>query len=703
MVEPQLPPEDELRLAELLEAWSRLRSGDPAVTLPSLRAKAGDLWPALMEVVDMDEALSRHMGTGTDELAGRFGRFEIAHRLGAGNFGTVYRARDTQTGRDVALKVLNTQVQLDGHVLRRFEEEGRAAVRHPHIVQIHASGTIDGRPYIAMELMEGGGLDRLLERLRRMGGAPDPRWNAALDDFGVGPAPHGMRSEGERFARRLAGLFAPLFAALGALQRGRVVNRDIKPQNLLFTRDGRLKLSDFGIAHQADRTTLTGTVQSIGTLPYMSPEQAAGNSRQVTAATDTYSLAATLYEMLTLTPPLEGETVGELLGAILTTKPTSARERQPDVPEELALVIDRCLEKAPDDRPHDPEQVEVALREIADGRPGRIRPLSLLRRATRFVDRHRVPVGVGVGMIVAALVALWIVRSQPAKVSVSSPIFDAVLSWDGVSLGRWGPAPPYTATVPAGHYVVGAVHADHPDLYEPISMPLDVGPGADVERAVTAWKAIDPEDPRLLQEVWSKRLGLAISRLPPPPGTPRGGTHGPLVLCPRGEVAPPGLILILDGARSGSRWTYRIEAEGDRTTPLFTGDLPASALADGWPLPAAWAPRLRDAGAVRVELRSEDPAGEPATAAFRLVEGAPLTDRLASLPPEARRELHPRLAVALAGLEEGRLVEAYLVCRGLIREFPKNRLVLDTALDALTRLGLDDSATYRTLHEQRTE
>lgn len=694
MADHPIQPDDDLRLAELLEGWARFRAGDPAFTLAILRAQAGNLWPQLIEIVDMDEALAGLTGTAGGELAGRFGRFEIAERLGSGNFGVVYRARDTEARREVALKVLTPLAALDERVLRRFQEEGRTAVRHPHIVRIHDSGTIEGRAYIAMEVMEGGSLDKLLDRARALQGPPDGRWNVVLDEHGVKAGPRFPQTEGERFARRMAGLFAPLFGALNALKQAEVVNRDIKPQNLLFTRDGRLKLADFGIAHQADRTTLTGTIQSIGTLPYMSPEQAAGKSKQVTVASDVYSLGATLCEALTLRPPLEGGTVGELLGAILATKPPSVSERQTGIPEDLAVLIARCLEKDPADRPQEPEQVEFALQEIAAGRPGRIRQIPWARRMSRFAARHRTGFSLAAGMLVAGVAALWMASSKSARISVGSPLFPAALQWDGADVGL----APYAAEVAPGTYVLRASVVDPPGVFEPIVLPLEMPPGADWERMLVDWK---PLEGGAWLDAYKRRLGLELGRLPTGPGSPRGGDEGVKVLSPRGDVGPSGLVLIVDGAAPGTAWSYTVSAADAPGVPLFEGSVPPEALADGWSLPPEWIPRLSAAGVLRIELRRTGDDAKPVAAVFRLLEAPPLTERLKGLPPEARRALHPRLVAALAGLEEGRAVEAYLECRALLREFPPQEVVLDAALEALVRLRLDGSEAYRTLYEQR--
>src|SRR4029077_7318666 len=219
--------------------------------------------------------------------------YEILGKLGEGGMGIVYKARQTGLNRLVALKMIIGGSQVREHHLARFriEAEAVAQLRHPNIVQIYDIGEVDGMPYVALELLEGGDLRD------RLAGTPQPGMAAAL-------------------------LMATLARAVHAAHQARIVHRDLKPANVLLTADGVPKITDFGLAkglESDDHQTQTGDV--MGTPSFMAPEQALGRNKDVGPAADIYALGAILYDVLTGRPPLKGETVVETIRLVINTDP----------------------------------------------------------------------------------------------------------------------------------------------------------------------------------------------------------------------------------------------------------------------------------------------------------------------------------------------------------------------------------------------
>lgn len=287
-----------------------------------------------------------------DPLVGRLvlGQFRIEEQIGTGGMGTVYRAHQITVGRNVAIKVLKPELARDEQAVSRFEREGRLAISldHPNLVRVFLTGRFDdGRLYIVMELLEGRTLSDELEGL----GPP------ALD--------------------RAVIILMKLCAALGAVHAAGVVHRDVKPQNVYLVRRGKdgdfVKLVDFGIARALQAETVdsstTQTGKIFGTATYISPEAAAGD--RTDHRSDIYSLGVLAYELLTGEPPFEGSTTGGVLMQHVHRQPPPMRDkgRGARVPEPLAAVVMRALEKDPNARPQTVAELLDALVEAA-GRAG---------------------------------------------------------------------------------------------------------------------------------------------------------------------------------------------------------------------------------------------------------------------------------------------------------------------------------------------
>jgi len=273
----------------------------------------------------------------------RLGRYEILASLGAGGMGEVYRAHDPSLDRDIALKILAPDLAQDPARLARFAREARAvaALNHPHIVTIYSTEEAGGTHFLTMELVEGQTLD------------------------GITP------SAGMPVARFLQ-IALPLTDALTAAHQKQVTHRDLKPANVMVAADGRVKVLDFGLARigtatdertvEVTRPALTREGTIVGTMPYMSPEQIEG--RPLDHRSDLFSLGILFYEMLSGGRPFVAESSPLLMAAILRDTPPDVSERRPEVPEALARLIDRCLEKRPEDRIQTARDVYNELRHV---------------------------------------------------------------------------------------------------------------------------------------------------------------------------------------------------------------------------------------------------------------------------------------------------------------------------------------------------
>ncbi|MGE0452314.1 MAG: protein kinase [Vicinamibacteria bacterium] len=259
------------------------------------------------------------------------GRYEILDKLGEGAMGVVYRARDAALGRVVALKMLSTEVGADREQRQRFLREAEAVGRlnHPNIVQVFDLGEREGHLYMAMELLEGEDLRALIDR------------------------------QAELPLLERVSILESICQGLGYAHSKGVVHRDVKPANILVTREGRVKILDFGLARVAERQTITRRGVILGTPDYMSPEQAMGKS--VDPRSDMFSAGGVFFEFLTGQKPFKGKTLHSVLYQIISEEPEPLLTLNPDVPARLAAVVHRMLRKPPEKRYSCMEDVERDL------------------------------------------------------------------------------------------------------------------------------------------------------------------------------------------------------------------------------------------------------------------------------------------------------------------------------------------------------
>ena len=280
--------------------------------------------------------------------SGKFiGHYKIVSLLGSGGMGEVYRASDPRIGRDVAIKILPDQFSKDADRLRRFEQEARAAgiLNHPNILAIHDTGTYNGSPYLVSELLQGEILQRKLT--------------------------------GQRLPiRKTLDYSLQIAKGLGAAHDKGIVHRDLKPGNIFITKEGRVKILDFGLAKltHSDTTAnqlasgdklepLTETGIVLGTVVYMSPEQVSG--RKIDHRSDIFAFGAVLYEMLYGNRPFSGPTQIEIMHAILKADPPELSASNSNVPISLERIVRRCLEKDPSDRFQSASDLAFALESMS--------------------------------------------------------------------------------------------------------------------------------------------------------------------------------------------------------------------------------------------------------------------------------------------------------------------------------------------------
>jgi eukaryotic-like serine/threonine-protein kinase len=333
----------------------------------------------------------------------KIGAYEVLAPLGAGGMGEVYRARDPRLDREVAIKVLPGDVAGDADRLRRFEQEARAAggLNHPHVLAVHDFGVHEGAPYMVMELLEG---ETLRQKLR--GGAVP--WRRAV-----------------QWGREVVD-------GLAAAHEKGIVHRDLKPENLFVTKDGRVKILDFGLAKAAPgpgsgvESTIAATSPGamLGTAGYMAPEQARG--RPVDARADLFAFGVVLYEALAGRPAFAGESIVELSHAILHAEPMALADVGVVVPTGVERVVRRCLQKDPAERFQSARDLGFALEAVADASAASGRAAAVTERAPvarPALGRPLLVAGAALVLVAAGIVAgrLWPRPPPPVPAAPAAP------------------------------------------------------------------------------------------------------------------------------------------------------------------------------------------------------------------------------------------------------------------------------------------
>ncbi len=425
--EPPSPPAlDDPRVVRALEEYLAAAEEGRAPDRRAFLARHAEIAGALDECLDGLEALhgagsSPHQAVTdkpADAPAGTpLGDFQIIREIGRGGMGVVYEAEQLSLGRRVALKVLPFAAALDDRQLRRFKSEAQAAahLHHQHIVPVHAVGAERGVHYYAMQLIEGQNLAAVVGDLRRDAAAPGAETRATL-----GAQLSTQRSgRAADYFRAVARLAAQAAEALDYAHGMGVVHRDVKPANLLVDDRGNLWVTDFGLAQFHGGAGLTRTGDLLGTLRYMSPEQAGGDDVGIDHRTDVYSLGATLYELLTLRPIFDGADRQRLLRQILDEEPRPPRSIDPAVPAELETVVLKAVSKGPAERYATAREFADDLQRFLDNQPIRARRPTLAQRARKWAQRHPAAVAAAGGLLllvaVGSLVSTALIGVEQGK------------------------------------------------------------------------------------------------------------------------------------------------------------------------------------------------------------------------------------------------------------------------------------------------
>jgi TolB-like protein/Tfp pilus assembly protein PilF len=315
------------------------------------------------------------------ELLGELGDYELLDEVGRGGQGVVFRARQKSLNRTVALKVISLGQWASKAHLKRFRLEAEAAARleHPGIVPIHEVGERDGSCYFSMKFVEGGQLDEVAKR------EPIP-------------------------IRRAAELIATVARTVHYAHQHGILHRDIKPGNILLDRKGEPHLTDFGLARLVEtESTMTRTLDVLGTPSYMAPEQAMGNNAAVSSVTDIYGLGAVLYQLLTGQPPFAGGATYETIKLLLDTEPRQPRLLNPKIDRDLSTICLKCLEKDPKRRYSSALALAEDLEHWLRHEPIQARHTGVFARGGKWVRRNPTSALLVASLVGLAAAASWIV------------------------------------------------------------------------------------------------------------------------------------------------------------------------------------------------------------------------------------------------------------------------------------------------------
>lgn len=356
---------EEARLLELMERYlDSLQSGDlDSRSVLIERHPELAKWLRCLELLDRlapEPDAAAKTPEKTSAAPQPFGKYELLEEIGRGGMGVVFRARQTDLDRAVALKMILSSRLASSEDVRRFYAEARAAgsLRHPNIVGIHDAGEVHGQHFFAMDFVEGRSLAQAL-------------------------------SDGPFEPRQAAVCLAAIGRAVQYLHEHQIVHRDLKPSNILLAADGTPFVTDFGLAKALGTDanhTQTGAI--VGTLGYMSPEQAAGKQSETSPRSDVYSLGAILFELLTGRPPFKNPSPLDTLLQVIERDPPRPRQLRHDIPLSLEWICLKCLEKEPRNRYDSAAALVADLERFLRGEPLQVGPPGVLRTIVRWARRE---------------------------------------------------------------------------------------------------------------------------------------------------------------------------------------------------------------------------------------------------------------------------------------------------------------------------
>jgi serine/threonine protein kinase/tetratricopeptide (TPR) repeat protein len=711
------------RLAKVFQGYvDRLCAGE-AIDKSEVRALHPDLADDLLADLETLEGLGAERPAAA--ALASIGGHRVIREIGRGGMGVVYEAWDEKLERQVALKVLPARLLGEARAVARFVSEAKIAARlhHPGIVAIYGMGVDAGSPYIAMEYVEGMTLARALAE--HSGGAADPlspeherslasltrllgsagaleRKTAASEGAAAaaGSEPAERQTEAPvdlAYCVGLAHAFAEVADALSHAHSRGVIHRDLKPSNLMLEgagRDGaawsgRLRILDFGLARQEGLESLTASGDLIGTVLYMSPEQAASQRAGIDARTDIYSLGATLYEALAFRPPHTGRDHRQILSSILFTEPERLRRRNPRIPRDLETIVFKCLAKDPRDRYATAEALAQDLRRAARGDAIEARPLSPLERLWRTARRKRGATVAAVAIALLLVASSILLKGQlddrraARAAAYERQVIDAVLL---LELGRSSPPPrAHTISSPPAAASPGGLLTGVAMAMEDEGAALGEDPAREALAILERAMALLPERPeavfhaaRALEKLGRRQQAIETAR----PILRRGRAFAPAVIwcSARGLESPEA------EPRSGWEKSY-LEAQAavkegrwQEAEAAYTALLEQLAAGDPY-LGAALEARL-GRGIARLELDRFDEAAEDFAAAQVLA------------PPGS---LEPALLLGKAYLERDRPAVAEERFRQVLRAAASH----DGAVERVVSLLLDYHQLERALEWAR--
>src|SRR5437660_1883360 len=338
------------------------------------------------------------------KIISEFGDYELLEEIGRGGQGVVYRTHQKSLNRIVALKVIGLGPWATETHLKRFRREAEAAasLEHPGIVPIHEVGERDGQCYFSMKFIEGGQLDEVVRR-----------------------TPVSFRQAAE--------LIAKVARTVHYAHEHGILHRDIKPGNILLDAKGEPHLTDFGLARLLDtQSSVTRTIDVLGTPSYMAPEQAAGETTKLSKATDVYGLGAVLYQLLTGHPPFAGGTTYETIRLLLNTEPRKPRALNPKIDRDLSTICLKCLEKDPKRRYSSALALAEDLERWLKHEPILARHTGIFTRGKKWVRRNPTSALLAASLVALIAAAGWIIwKSELIRQPLTTGI--AVLPFENLS------------------------------------------------------------------------------------------------------------------------------------------------------------------------------------------------------------------------------------------------------------------------------
>ena len=479
----------------------------------------------------------------------KLGRYEIRSKIGAGGMGEVYRARDMELGRDVAVKVLPSSLSVDATRLHRFQQEACAAgaLNHPNVLIVHDIGACEGAPYVVSELLEG-------ETLRkRIGGTPVAQ-RRAID-----------------YALQIAN-------GLAAAHEKGIIHRDLKPDNIFITNDGRLKILDFGLAKltqvdgdQAQTDIPTRRVDTdpgvvMGTVGYMSPEQLKGKA--VDQRSDIFSFGAILYEMLSGRRAFHRESVAETMSAILKEDPPELSDTNKTVSPALERIVNHCLAKTPEERFYSARDIAFALEALSGSTTSNDTTIAAALPAPRRSRRDWLPwVIAGAAVFVAAAAFLWAYFHRSPSGEVTEAMrFTIPMPDKGIVIG-----PPVIS--PDGRRIVFRLNTEDGKelLWVRALGSFDTRPLAGTEGATQPFWSPDSRSVAFFANTKLKRLDISG-------GAPQTLCDAPSNMS--GAWGRDGTIIFSRGTASG---LYRVPAAGGTPIQVTYVDASRNEIEHIWP------------------------------------------------------------------------------------------------------------------------